>query len=121
MPPAERTWAAATDLTNVLLVGAQRWGVVTFICAVHYADAVGWDQKRTLIKHLLNLKKAKGERRQSEGREKRHGKQQRNDLNVIYWSSSRAALNLTGLINSLWGLNKVSHICQGALGPSITI
>lgn len=50
-------------------------------------------------------------------------KQQRNGLNVIYCngSSSRGALRLKGLINSLRGINKVSLIFQGAPGPSITI
>lgn len=51
------------------------------------------------------------------------GEQQRNGLNVIYCngSSSRGALSLKGLINSLRGINKVSLISQGAPGPSITI
>ena len=64
------------------------------------------------------MRRGKGSRENESQR-----KQQRNGLNVIYCngSSSRGALRLKGLINSLRGINKVSLIFQGAPGPSITI
>lgn len=37
-------------------LSVQRTGDVTFICAIHYGDTVVWDQKRRLIKHMLNLR-----------------------------------------------------------------
>lgn len=55
-------------MTNVLLVRAKGGEDVTFICAIHYGDAVVWDQKRRFIKHMLNLrrkKKKRGKRRQN--------------------------------------------------------
>lgn len=48
---------------------------VTFVCAVHYADAVVWDQKRRFIKHMLNLwrkrKRRRERKRENEGAEER--------------------------------------------------
>lgn len=44
------------ELANVLLVGVKkRQAGITFLCAVHYADAVVWDGKWRLIKHVLYL------------------------------------------------------------------
>lgn len=60
--------------------GWKRRTDVTFLCAVHYADAVVWDKKRRLIKHVLYLWEQK---KQGQEREK-WKKLQRNGVNVIY-------------------------------------
>lgn len=120
------------DLTDESVASrGKRWTDITFVRAVHYADAVVWDQKGRLIKHMLNLRwKKKRKRRRGQNKRDRmewrkqkmsRGKQQRDGLNVIYCSSSRGALHLKGLINSLRGINKVSLIFPGAPGPSIMI
>lgn len=48
-----------SEPTSVLRVGAGGGADATFLRAVHYADAVVWDQKRRLIKHVLNLRGGK--------------------------------------------------------------
>ncbi len=72
MPPtntAERTRAAAITDECAACQG-KGWADVTFVCAVHYADAVVWDQKRRFIKHMLNLWRRGWKERENGGRQR---------------------------------------------------
>ncbi len=62
---------------------------VTFICAVHYADAVVWDQKRRFIEHMMNLWRKK--KRRGRGGRMREGERKGERANESTREPKKAA------------------------------